>query len=285
MTGPRTLAAAGAAFAAVALFSGLDATIKHVSAAVPLAMVVFLRYASGALFAGAVASQQRIGAPSRATLVRAARRSVVMLVTAALFFAALRLLPLAQTVALTFTAPFFMMILSRLILGEPMSRRGLAAAGLGFVGVLVMLADRIEDGGNPAGFVLALSASFTYALSMILTRRDTAHDSIAGMILSQNLLMTAMALPLALLFFKMPPPESWLAFLAAGALGTFGHLILAWAYKHAPAAVLGPFEFTALIWAVLFGIAFFDETPRPSTLAGAAIIIAACLAASWRRPG
>ena len=56
-----------------------------------------------------------------------------------------------------------------------------------------------------------------------------------------------------------------------------GNYAITWAYKHAPATLLGPFEFTALLWAVTFGIVFFGEIPSVYTLIGAAIIIGACL--------
>lgn len=275
----RILAAAGAAFMAIALLSMLDATAKAIGLVMPVAMVVFLRYASGATVAILIALPMRIGVPSRATLRRAFLRSLTMLVTAGLFFSSLQMLPLVEAVTLTFTSPFFMMILSRLMLGEAMTRRALFAAALGFSGVVIMLAERIEIGGNLLGYGAALTASVFYAMSMILTRRDTSYDTVPSMILVQNLLMTLMALPFALATFVSPPRTLWPLIAIAGILGTTGHLLLAWAYARAPATVLGPFEFTALIWAGLFGLLLFGESPSPSTLAGAAVIVGACLLA------
>ncbi len=272
------LQAAGAAILAVVLFSGLDALVKATTYGTPLAMVVFLRYAAGLIFSGGSAAAQgqlRIGWP---TVRRAIGRSLAGLACAVLFFGALKQLPLAQTVALTFTSPFFMVLISAAMIGDPVTRRSLFAAGFGFFGVVVMLAEKLSSGvGSPLGFAMALASAIAYALSMIMSRRDTVHDSVPQMILVQNFISAAVVLPFALYWYQPIPARTLLMFLAIGALGTGGNYAITWAYKHAPATLLGPFEFTALIWAVTFGMVFFAEVPSLHTLMGAAIIIGACL--------
>jgi drug/metabolite transporter (DMT)-like permease len=273
------LQAAGAAFVAVFLFSGLDALVKATTYGTPVVMVVFLRYAAGSLFAVAAGATQGQLRPSWATIRRALGRSVAGVTCAALFFGALKLLPLAQTVALTFTSPFFMVLISSVMIGDPVTRRSLIATAIGFAGVVVMLAEKLSSGaGSPIGFAMALASAVAYAFSMIMSRRDTAHDSVSQMILVQNLINTAIAAPFALYWFQPVPAGTLTMFLAIGALGTGGHYAITWAYKHAPATLLGPFEFTALIWAVTFGMVFFSEIPSLYTLLGSMIIIGACLA-------
>lgn len=273
------LVAAGVAFVAVALFSGMDALSKAVSYVTPLAMVVFLRNATGVLFSYPLAVVQGQGRPSRATARRAILRSLAGLATAVLFFGALRLMPLAETVALTFTSPFFMVLISAVLLGEPITRRAIFACVVGFVGVLVMLSERLVDpSGSLIGVAMALATSVTYALSNILARRDTAHDGVAEMIMLQNVIGTALSLPFAVYWYQPLAPSTLGLFLVIGALGTAASSLLTWAYKWAPATILGPFEFTALIWAGTFGLLFFAEVPSLSTLAGSALIIVGCLA-------
>ncbi|PIO99594.1 DMT family transporter [Pleomorphomonas carboxyditropha] len=273
------LQAAGAAFLAVFLFSGLDALVKATTFGTPLAMVVFLRYAAGLIFSVGSAAAQGQLRPKRSTVRRAVGRSLAGLSCAVLFFGALKLLPLAQTVALTFTSPFFMVLISAAMIGDPVTRRSLFAAAFGFFGVVIMLAEKLSsEAGSPLGFAMALASAVAYALSMIMSRRDTAHDSVPQMILVQNLINAAVALPFAVYWYQPVPSETLVMFLAIGALGTGGNYAITWAYKHAPATLLGPFEFTALIWAVTFGMLFFAEIPSLHTLVGAAIIIGACLA-------
>lgn len=272
------LQAAGAAFVAVFLFSGLDALVKAAGAGTTLAMVVFLRYAAGTVFAlGSAAAQGElsIGFP---TVRRAFIRSLASLATAVLFFGALQLMPLAQTVALTFTSPFFMVMISAVMIGDPITRRSLIACAAGFAGVMVMLVEKFAtDAGSPLGFAMALASAVAYALSMMMSRRDTAHDSVAQMVAAQNTIIMLMMVPFAIIWYRPVSGEAALQFLAIGAFGTAGHYLITWAYKHAPATLLGPFEFTSLIWAVAFGVVFFSEAPSVYTLVGSAIIIAACL--------
>lgn len=266
------------AILAVSVFSGLDALIKAASIGTPLALVVFLRYAAGSVFAVGSAGLQhqlRIGWP---TIRRALARSTANLATAVLFFGALKLMPLAQTVALTFTSPFFMVLISSVMLGDPITRRSMIATAIGFLGVVVMLAEKFaSDAGSPLGFGLALASALAYAFSIILSRRDTAHDSVPQMIVAQNLIVTFVTLPFAVYSYQPVSGVTLLLFVVIGAFGTVGQSAMAWAYKHAPATQLGPLEFTSLIWAVTFGFVFFSETPSVYTLVGAAIIIAACL--------
>lgn len=272
------LQAAGAAFAAVFVFSGLDALVKAAGAGTTLAMVVFLRYAAGAIFAvgsAALQGELRIGLP---TIRRAFLRSLASLATAVLFFGALQLMPLAQTVALTFTSPFFMVLISAAMIGDPITKRSMIATAAGFIGVTVMLAERFaSDAGSPLGFAMALASAVAYALSMIMSRRDTAHDSVPQMIAAQNVLVMLMMVPFAIVWYRPVSDAALLQFLAIGALGTAGHYFMTWAYKHAPATLLGPFEFTSLVWAVTFGAVFFSEMPSLHTLVGSVIIIGACL--------
>jgi S-adenosylmethionine uptake transporter len=72
--------------------------------------------------------------------------------------------------------------------------------------------------------------------------------------------------------------------LAAGLSGAVALQFIARAYARAEAQLLAPFEYTALFWAALFGWAFFGEGVSVRTLAGAAIIIAACLWQARRQP-
>ena len=127
MQSSMRLYAAGAALLAVFLFSGLDALVKATTYGTPLAMVVFLRYAAGLIFSSGSAAAQGQLRPGWPTIRRAFGRSLAGLSCAALFFGALKLLPQAQTVALTFTSPFFMVMISAVMIGDPITRRSLIA--------------------------------------------------------------------------------------------------------------------------------------------------------------
>ncbi len=172
-----------------------------------------------------------------------------------------------------------MLVASRVLLGEAMPPKALGAIAIGFIGVVVMVAGRGGEGGahDWLGYVTGLSCSVTYALSMILMRRDTGHDGVVALVFAQNLSAFVVTIPVGVATWVAPSALVVLLFAAAGLLGTAGHLAMAYAYGRAPAARLAPLEYTAFLWASGFGLAFFGEIPSPWTLAGAALIVGACL--------
>jgi len=240
-----------AAIAAVAVLSIMDAVIKEAGARLDTPQVVMLRYAFGLLAVLPIALSGRVALPTRGTFRRASLRVAFTISTAFLFFKTLTLLPLAEAVAITFTAPFFMLLASRILLGEAMPPKALSAIAVGFVGVVVMVIGR-------GGF-------------------DEGHDPVVALVLAQNLTAFLASVPFGLAVWTTPSAETVWLFVAAGALGTAGHLCFAFAYGRAPASRLAPLEYTAFLWATVFGAMFFGEVPSAWTLAGAALIVGACL--------
>ncbi len=113
---------------------------------------------------------------------------------------------------------------------------------------------------------------------MILMRRDTGHDGVVALVFAQNLSAFLVTIPVGVATWVAPSTATVVLFAAAGLLGTAGHLAMAFAYGRAPASRLAPLEYTAsFLWASAFGLAFFGEIPSPWTLAGAALIVGACL--------
>ncbi|WP_181699392.1 DMT family transporter [Chthonobacter albigriseus] len=266
---------------AVAVLAGMDALIKEVSGSHATGQVVFLRYLFGAAALVIVALVTRAQPPTLGTMKRAGVRAIFILSTAFLFFKTLTLLPLAEAVAVSFTAPFFMVIASRFMLGEPVPPRALGAIAVGFSGVVVMLAGRIGDGslsGVPLGYATGIGCSVTYALAMVMTRKDSGHDPVIAMVLAQNATATVFSAPIGFAVWTAPSTETTLLFAGVGLLGTLGHLAFAWAYAHAPASRLAPLEFTSFLWAAVFGLVFFGEMPTIATFLGALLIVSACLA-------
>lgn len=278
MRSPRALAI-GLVLLAIAFMSAMDAAAKTANAALPVLFVVFMRYVNGFISAAVIARAIGTPWPSRQAIGRALLRSVFMLATVTLFFFSLKLLPLAQAVALTFTSPFFLVFGAALILGERISSRAVVATLIGFSGILVMLSGRLtgSDHGAPLGYITALASSVTYAISTNLTRRDTARDPVPTMILAQNLALMVFSVPLGIYAFTPLSLGQLLLLGALGTLGTLGQYLFAHAYALAGANVLAPLEFSAFLWAVAIGILVFGEQPTLATLAGTVLIVAGCL--------
>jgi S-adenosylmethionine uptake transporter len=156
--------------------------------------------------------------------------------------------------------------------------------GAGFAGMLVIVAGQtgLSFGGSFSGVAAVLVSAVTYALSMVLLRARAQTDPVVTIVTIQNVAPAAILLVPALLVWQQPSPADWGVLTLLGTLGVLGHLLMARAYAKAQAARLAPLEYTALLWASLFGFAFFGEVPTPTTLAGAALIIGGAVVASRR---
>lgn len=268
----------------VLVLSCMDAVMKIVSASYPIAQVVGLRYAAGASFA--LIAFAIMGCPGltldavRRNLIRA----VVVLATATCFFTAIARLPLVEAVALTFIGPLFMALLGRVILDEPISARALAAIAIGFGGVVVIGRGQESSGAfDLLGIAAALACAFFYALSMVLMRQQSAKDSTITIVALSNLLAVVLVLPLMAWQWQPVAAGDVGVFALAGLLGTCGHLCMAWAYSRAHAGRLGVLEYSAFLWISILGYVVFGEIPTGWTIAGAALIIAACAMATLTR--
>ncbi|HJT15214.1 MAG TPA: DMT family transporter [Dongiaceae bacterium] len=189
------------------------------------------------------------------------------------FFTGLKLMSLAEAITIAFTAPLFITILSRPLLGEKIGPRRWGAVMIGFVGILVAL--RPGVGGIGIGPILVIISAFAYALSMCLLRR------FAGQEPTHNILFySAIGAFLVGGFNSMPiwiEPDAvdWGLLLLVGVWGVFGSYAVIRAYRLGEASMLAPLEYTALIWSILFDLWLFRLAPIPAVLLGAAIVIAA----------
>jgi drug/metabolite transporter (DMT)-like permease len=201
-----------------------------------------------------------------------ALRGILMVVAAALFFMALKLMPLAEATALVFSAPIFITALSVPLLGEQVGWRRWAAVLLGFVGVLVIV--RPGSAAFQPAALLPVGTALGYALFMITARWIGRDERLWTMMLF------AMLFPLV--YAALPAVAVWtpvqgtdlVLFAAMAVCGSLGLALIGQAFRMAPAAIVAPFDYTALIWATGLGWAIWGDIPGIWTLTGAAIIMA-----------
>ena len=268
----------------VGFLSLLDAAMKEITHSYPLMQAVTIRYGTGAFFAALVYALFARKMPSWEAIRRNGLRAVIVVGTALCFFTAIKRLPLVEAVALTFLAPILMVILARVILKESVSAAALAATLLGFCGVAVIARGDVMAGGagiDVIGLLAALGCAFFYALSMVLMRQQSAHDSVFTIVFLSNCMAFLIVLPGGVWNWQPVSPAHWMLALLVGLAGTCGHFCLAWAYARGHAGRLGVMEYTAFVWAMLLGYYFFAEVPSAWTFAGAGLIVTACLYATF----
>jgi len=264
----------------------MDAAMKSVSAAYPLAEVVGLRYAAGSVVSLAVFITAREVLPGNDALGRNFLRAVVVLLTAGSFFTAIARLPLAEAIALTFLAPFFTAALGYFMLGEPVASHLKLGLAFGLFGVCIIGAGQegeVNHALDLVGIGAALACAFFYALSNVLIRRTGGADSSITIVMLSNVFVFVLATPVMIAGWHSPTGPHLAVFALSGLLGTAGHLCLAWSYARAPAGTLGVLEYSAFVWASLLGIIYFGEVPSDFTVLGALVIITACVLSTWQR--
>ncbi len=196
------------------------------------------------------------------------------------FFWALSQMKLVDAIAISFAAPIFITALSVPLLREAVGLHRWIAVGIGFVGVLVML--RPGVGVFQWASIVVLVSVFFYALLMITTRAFKSTENSATLMLYPQLGMSITGLLLAPFFWVTPGLADLGLFALAGFFGSIGVMCITQAFRLAPAAVITPFEYSALLWATLLGFLLWGDLPDLITLLGAAIVVASGLYIIYR---
>jgi drug/metabolite transporter (DMT)-like permease len=201
-----------------------------------------------------------------------ALRTLLTTVTAFSAFYAFTVLPLAQTYALLFAAPLLITVLSIPMLGERVGPRRLGAVFVGLCGVLVVLQPGTSE--FTLGHIAGVTAAVCSATGAVIMRKIGREERSAVMLLYPmlaNIVVMGAALPLV--YEPMPLLDmAGLVAIAVIALAATTALIMA--YRRGSAVSVAPMQYSQIIWATVWGMLFFAETPSPSTILGAAIIIA-----------
>jgi len=257
------------------LFSVVDTSAKWLlGAGLVVFQLAFMRYAVH--FAITLVERALRGKP-KAKLPHKLRSLVVLrsfcLVSATLVnFLALGHLSLAVTSALLYTSPLFVCVFARLILGEDIRPAHVISIFLGLGGALIIL----WPFGEPLNWyaVLMLYPAMGMAMYQVLSRKLAGQVTPGVLQLYTGALGTLALAPFAMVFWQMPTGAvEWSLIVAIGAFAWGGHEALTRAHGHAPASVLAPFGYSFVIYLTLAGMVVFADTPVPSTLLGACLIV------------
>ncbi|RAP39592.1 EamA family transporter [Rhodovulum viride] len=259
--------------AGVACLCVNDAFAKALTEGYSPVQILFLRSLIALPFAAAIAVGT--GGPralvSRRPLAHLARGGLVI-AAALLFFTSFRYLGLAEATGLIFVAPIFITALSALVLREPVGWRRWLAVAAGFAGVLIV----VRPGAaafQPASVLPVLAALF-YAVLMLSARWLDARESVWTMqlwLVGSSVLLSGLAV--GFVWTPVPAGDLW-AFGCIALFGTLGMTLITQAFRMAPAVVIAPLDYTALLWATGFGWLFWQEVPDRATAVGAAVIVA-----------
>lgn len=265
---------------AAASFAGLTSVIRYMSSDMHPFELAFFRNLFGLLFMLPWFWRAGLSALKTERFKLHGFRSVIGLVAMTLWFSAIALMPVAEAMALSFTAPLFATIGAAVLLKEKVRARRWAATVIGFVGTLVIIRPDGANFGMASGLVLAASACMAMAALSVKSLSRTENPN--TIVLFMGLLMTPMSLLPALFFWTTPTPMDFMWFIALGLLATVGQVSMARSFASAEMSAVLPFDFSRLIFAAMMGYLFFAEVPDLWTWVGAAIIFSATLYTAHR---
>ena len=277
---------------ALFLFAIQDVIIKYFSDQYSVLQIVFIR---GIIAVGLMWWVARLISESNQLTSRrpwlALLRGFLGFCSYTTYYLAVASLPLAEVVAIVFSAPLFVTAMSALLLGEKVGPRRWSAVFAGFIGVLIIV--------GPAGefqnlaVILAFIASITYASQTIITRYLGSHDRPLSIAFNALIVFTGASALLSLMMaggiisissthpslvfltrdWVLPETIDLCLMIFLGFNGAIAFYCMSKAYCVAPASTIAPFEFTYVVWAVVFGYLFWSEIPRTTTLVGLLILI------------
>jgi drug/metabolite transporter (DMT)-like permease len=280
---------------AVAIASTIDALTKYLSGSYPVHEVMVIRcLASVPFFFAMMIFEKSLGSIILKRFGWIVLRGLILASANLSFYLAIAAIPIADAVAIYFTMPFFVAALVAPLLGERVRVHRWAAIAAGFLGVLLMT--RPGSGVFEPAALLALWSAFAYGVGQAMARPLSGVVPSSVIVFHQNIIYLLVALVLAATFgsgaFANESHASlrflmggwaWPSAADLGLMVLFGVMsaaampLFVFAYKLAEANFIAPFEYTAMFWAVLWGMVLFSDFPDLWTWAGAFVVVGAGL--------
>ena len=267
--------------AAILNFACLDTLAKYMTRDYNVVQIAWGRYVFSAAFLLLLVPRYGLWRP-----LRSARpwfqiaRALLLAAVSLMFFTSVSFLPLADVTAIGFVAPLILTALAHFVLREKIAGRRWAAIAVGLFGVLVIIRPGF-DVVHWAAFI-AVAMATSNAVYQLATRMLAGVDSAQTTIFYTGI-VGAIAFSLLVPFFwSAPSLGGWVAMAALGLFGGLGHYLLIQAYALAPASLLAPYTYTAIVWVTIMGYVVFGDFPDVWTIAGAAIVIASGIYVFYR---
>lgn len=258
------------------IFVVLNSLMRGLSLVLDGFQVQFLRYLMGLAVMLPFMARSGFAAYKPHNLVGQFTRGGVHTIGLLIWFVALPRISLADTTAISFTTPIFIMLGAVLVFKEPMRWERWLAAALGFGGVLIVVAPKMSGNAGLYNLVM-LASSPVYAASYLMTKALTRYERAEVIVVWQAISVTLFSLPLALLHWHAPSVAQLLLFAVCGMLGSAGHYCLTRSYAAADISASQSVKFLDLVWATAIGWFVFADAPSRSTIIGGLVICGSTL--------
>ena len=258
-------------FMSICAFSIMDVIVKW-SVDYPIGQVLFFRGFFGILFYFFIIPRDRIRdfyVTKRAGLHFL--RCFSGLIALVAIFIALRSLPLATVVSISFAAPIFTTIFSIFLLSEKVGIYRWLAVIIGFIGILVITEPGISSLNIYYIFPIIFCLGLSYVAIAIRQLSTTEPVWLISFYFSLSItLLSFLTIPQG---WVMPDFRDFVILSMVGVFGGVANLWLGQSYKYSEVSLVTPLKYLALLFAILFGYLIWDEIPTVKTLFGALLVI------------
>lgn len=253
------------------VFAILGALVKVVSSSLPNEMVVFFRNVCALIFTLPWFWYSRPSGGIRTGCFRLhLLRGITGLGAMYCFFYAIAHMQLSEAYLLIATAPLFIPVIAYVWMREPVTRNVRRAIIIGFFGIVLILRPGVGI-FQPVALV-GLGAGVLAAIAMVSIRRMSATEPVILIVFYFTVLSTVLSAGPLLWSWRSPPPAIWWLLVFIGLLATIGQFFLTKGYSIAPAAQVGPFAYSNVVFAIFIGWIFWEEALDLLTWAGALLI-------------
>jgi drug/metabolite transporter (DMT)-like permease len=264
-------------------FSMLNALLRLLAKNLPPFETQFLRYSAGLLLLLPLIVKNGMAVYKPQNVKGQFIRGGLHTLALGFWFTALPNIPLANTTAIGFSGPIFIMLGAYMFLKEPMRWERWLATLIGFTGVLVVVGPQFSmsssiAGSNSGWYHLAMLMSAPlFAASFLVTKALTRYESTGTIMVWQAITVSLLSLPMALIDWVWPSAWQWAGFLLSGALGTIGHYFLTKSFSKADISSTQSLKFLELVWSALMGWLLFSDVPTLNAIIGGVVISAATI--------
>lgn len=269
------------ALAGYAVFSTHDAILKLLGGDYSIFQIIFFAMLFGYVpFSLARVLEPNPGRIKANNLKLVLSRSFLMVGSLFSAFLAFSMLPLVEVYVLIFTAPLLISVMAIYFLNEKVHLFRWASIFLGLIGIIIVLRPTVDS--ISIGHFLGFLAALCSAGAAILSRKVGNTENAATLILyplMTSILVTGCILPFV--YIEMPLQDLGLMFLI-GVLAQIGQLLILFAYRVASATFIAPMQYSQIVWAIIFGTLFFNESVDLWVLLGASITVISGVLILWR---
>ena len=265
--------------AGVFCMASMDVMAKILGHSIPVAQIVWLRFVSQALLVGGGLIIARHGLFTSAHIKLHMLRGLATTFSSYMFFLGIIYLPLADATALIQLGPVMVTLGAVFVLGETIGRRRIVAIAVAFLGAMLIIRPGSSVMSPASAFPMLGAVGFTvYALATRFVRSDGPWTAL----FLQGVFGTMFSSLLVPFFWQPIALADAPAVAALVGFGILGHLLMIRAFAAAPAGDIAPYGYAGLLFAVIFGLVLFGETPDGVTLLGAVVIVTAGLYVWYR---